>query len=593
MKRRLLYFMAVLITAVGVPYAMAVTGVGFSSWNKLVGTLSDGDYLAITDVSDHSESDNGSSKAITASQLKSYILSPWLLPTDSPPSAGQTRILYTDSTGQLHADLDPAPFLTDDQTAAEVTLNVTAFDHNLTSADNTVQKALNTLDDLVAAGGTDSQTADQVPVNSSLFSGTLSQSDDNVQKALTTLDALNITGTDSQTAAQVPVTATGFTKNLSSADDTVQKALTTLDQMTAGGMTDIVADTTPQLGGNLDLNGYNLGSVTPTVMGYLVGITSGVQSQINTKQTGSLNLSDWSNITTSSKQNTDSDLTAIAALATQAFGRSLLTGANAAAVDALIGLGPTNDVAFNTLSVNSITSSAADGEHYVDAVNTVSPNLTLAQVAGRLSYYNGKMRIANGSDWNGFLLTNAELVDTPTNGDVTHAPTNNALFDGLATKANTGEVKSSATTGVMTITGPAAGTNRVMTIPDANFTVLSTSALGTGVQTALGVAVNNAGAFARLLAKGSATVDLTSIASGTCAVAVDVSSGLTGVTSSDNLLWDFGGDPTSIVGFQPSSNGMLTVIPYLGTAAIAIKFCNNTSSAIDPGSVVINWRVIE
>lgn len=46
-----------------------------------------------------------------------------------------------------------------------------------------------------------------------------------------------------------------------------------------------------------------------------------------------------------------------------------------------------------------------------------------------------------------------------------------------ATLADTASaVKSNATTGVMTITGPGAGTNRVATIPNANFTVARTDA---------------------------------------------------------------------------------------------------------------------
>jgi hypothetical protein len=44
---------------------------------------------------------------------------------------------------------------------------------------------------------------------------------------------------------------------------------------------ELVDDTTPQLGGNLDLNGNNVGGVTPTELGYVSGVTSGIQSQID------------------------------------------------------------------------------------------------------------------------------------------------------------------------------------------------------------------------------------------------------------------------------------------------------------------------
>jgi hypothetical protein len=44
-------------------------------------------------------------------------------------------------------------------------------------------------------------------------------------------------------------------------------------------------DTTPGLAGNLTLNGFNIGPVTPTEIGYLSGVTSAIQTQINTKVT--------------------------------------------------------------------------------------------------------------------------------------------------------------------------------------------------------------------------------------------------------------------------------------------------------------------
>jgi hypothetical protein len=49
-------------------------------------------------------------------------------------------------------------------------------------------------------------------------------------------------------------------------------------------LTDIVGDTSPQLGANLDVNGYNVGGMTPTEMGYVSGVTSSIQTQINAKQ---------------------------------------------------------------------------------------------------------------------------------------------------------------------------------------------------------------------------------------------------------------------------------------------------------------------
>lgn len=49
----------------------------------------------------------------------------------------------------------------------------------------------------------------------------------------------------------------------------------------------LVEDTTPQLGGNLDVNGFNVAGITPTELGYLSGISSGVQAQLDDKLTAS------------------------------------------------------------------------------------------------------------------------------------------------------------------------------------------------------------------------------------------------------------------------------------------------------------------
>jgi hypothetical protein len=50
-----------------------------------------------------------------------------------------------------------------------------------------------------------------------------------------------------------------------------------------GGLTDIVNDATPQLGGNLDMNGNNIQTVTPTEMAYVSGVTSSIQTQLGAK----------------------------------------------------------------------------------------------------------------------------------------------------------------------------------------------------------------------------------------------------------------------------------------------------------------------
>lgn len=50
-----------------------------------------------------------------------------------------------------------------------------------------------------------------------------------------------------------------------------------------GWISDIVDDTSPQLWGNLDMNGNNIEWVTPTEMGYLSWVTSAIQTQLDAK----------------------------------------------------------------------------------------------------------------------------------------------------------------------------------------------------------------------------------------------------------------------------------------------------------------------
>lgn len=115
--------------------------------------------------------------------------------------------------------------------ADDIGVDADGFSGNLSSADNTVQKALETIDGLDINGGGSNDAVD-IDVDASGFSGNLSSADDNVQKALETIDALDISGGGSNDASDIDVDSDGFTGNLSSADDTVQKALETIDGLT-------------------------------------------------------------------------------------------------------------------------------------------------------------------------------------------------------------------------------------------------------------------------------------------------------------------------------------------------------------------------
>lgn len=66
------YFIAIGVLLL--PAVLWAAGVGISTWTKYSGAIADGDYIAMTDVSDTTGSSDGTSKAATAAQLKTYVL---------------------------------------------------------------------------------------------------------------------------------------------------------------------------------------------------------------------------------------------------------------------------------------------------------------------------------------------------------------------------------------------------------------------------------------------------------------------------------------------------------------------------------------
>lgn len=58
-----------------------------------------------------------------------------------------------------------------------------------------------------------------------------------------------------------------------------------VDTTLAGALLEVVDDLTPQLGGDLDVNGKNVGGVTPAELTHLSGVTSDIQTQLNAAMT--------------------------------------------------------------------------------------------------------------------------------------------------------------------------------------------------------------------------------------------------------------------------------------------------------------------
>lgn len=105
-----------------------------------------------------------------------------------------------------------------------------------------------------------------------------------------------------------------------------------------------------------------------------------------------------------------------------------------------------------------------------------------------------------------------------------------------------------------------------------------------------GTAGGGGGSGTQTIASGTAALGTSLIASGAADTVVTVVAA--GVLTTDNILADFNADPTGVVGYQPSVNGMLTIIKYPTSGNVNFKVVNNTSAGITPGAITLNWRVV-
>jgi hypothetical protein len=92
------------------------------------------------------------------------------------------------------------------------------------------------------------------------------------------------------------------------------------------------------------------------------------------------------------------------------------------------------------------------------------------------------------------------------------------------------------------------------------------------------------------VAHGTQVMPTTAIASGTCET--EVTTTASGVLTSDALKVDTGGvDLTTVVGFQPSTAGTLTLFYRVTSGNVNFKRCNNTASSITPGALTLTYHV--
>lgn len=94
------------------------------------------------------------------------------------------------------------------------------------------------------------------------------------------------------------------------------------------------------------------------------------------------------------------------------------------------------------------------------------------------------------------------------------------------------------------------------------------------------------------VASGTAALGIAAIASGASATVVVVSAATSVLTTDVVVDYNFNGNPTAVVGYTPSANGMLTIIAYPTAGNVNFVAVNNTAASITPGAITLNWRVL-
>ena len=228
------------------------------------------------------------------------------------------------------------------------------------------------------------------------------------------------------------------------------------------GITDVVQDLTPSLGGDMDMNGHNIQTVTPTEMTYLHGVTSAIQTQLGGKVASTdprLTDARTPTVHATSHQNGGSDEIATATAAANSIPKA---GAGAK-LD--IGWIPTGSTSTTVPLGNDarFTDARAPTTHAASHASAGTDALTLAesQVTNLTTHLNAKEATANKD-------TNGGYVGRDTSGNATVPGTVTGSKFASSDSTHTGKVELK----------PGTSANLAETVADGNCGVFLDSANG-------------------------------------------------------------------------------------------------------------------
>ena len=230
------------------------------------------------------------------------------------------------------------------------------------------------------------------------------------------------------------------------------------------------------------------------------------------------------------------------------------------------------------------------GSGTVTLVSVVSAN----GLSGTISNPTTTPAITLVPTFSGFAFSNGFGFSAATAGNF--AGVNVPTFGGTITSGHCVQWTSATVQGDSGSTCGSGGSNAFSALTSST-NVSATMLVGTGASiaptgsgTIVATSVSGITTITQTIASGTSTLGTSAISSGTCASVVTTSA--SGVLTTDTITWTFNADPTATVGYQPSSNGMLTIINYPTVNNVSFKVCNNTASSISPGAVALNWRVV-